>query len=198
MKFDTYLPAAPPTLPPVDLSDGETFSSETLGLDENSFSEHMNDDYIGGIMPGDILVTITKNAGDYGGVSLEHVEAAIQNMKISVPIDRQDIYGFGSNYVFNRKAKYPIIGSLTTDMIIREFATGETQSFFTEGTRYDILIENRKRYADGSSDSICTFQIDSAQLKSQNFNKAIGDNASVSSTFSFGIGVSGGLRLYRA
>ena len=153
--------------------------------------------YVGGIMPGDVVITITKNAGDYGGITLEHVEAAIQSMQIKLPIPRQDIYGFGSNYVYDRKLKLPIIGSLSADFLIREFATGETDSFFSNGTRYDIVIENKKRDSDGGSFNICSFHIEDAQLKRQSFSHGIGNSSTVSSEFSFGVGPSGGLTLSR-
>lgn len=196
MKFDTYIPGEEPFLPSVNLSDGSTFSTEPIKLTENSFGQNISGDYPGGILPGDIVVTITKGAGDYGGVPLESVFAAIQNVNINVPIDRQDIYGFGSNYVYDRKPKYPIIGTLSTDMIIRQFATGQLDSFFTQGTRYDVLIENRKRNPDGTFLQVSTFSIEDAQLKSQSYSKSIGDSSSVQSQFSFGIGASGGLKLY--
>ena len=198
MKFDTYLPDQPPTLPAVNLADGFTLSSEPIKLSINTFDEHMPTDYIGGILPGDISISITKHAGDYGGAKLESIYAAIQNIDINVPIGRQDIYSFGSNYVYDRKPQYPLLGSMSTEMILRDVGTGQTDSFFTQGTRYDILIECKKRSPDGSSLNICTFKIDEAQLKSQSYSNSIGDSSSVSSEFSFGVGASGGIKLYNA
>ena len=202
MKFDTYDPNDPPSLPAVNLANGSTFSSEPIKLSENTFDEHMTGlhgpDYIGAILPGDIEITITKHAGEFGGAKLEQVGAAIQTLSIDVPIGRQDIFSFGSNYVFNRKPKYPIIGTINTDMILRDLGTGQTDTFFTQGTRYDIVIDCNKRNPDGTSLDICKFEIDDAQLKSQSYQNSIGDSSTVSSSFTFGVGASGGLKLYNA
>ena len=202
MKFDTYDPNNLPTLPSLNLADGSTFSSEPIKLSENTFDEHMTGlhgpDYIGAILPGDVEITITKHAGEFGGAKLEQVGAAIQNMSIDVPIGRQDIYSFGSNYVYNRKIKFPIIGTLSAEMILRDIGTGQTETFFNEGTRYDILIDCNRRNPDGTKLDICTFKIDEAQLKNQSYGNSIGDSSTVSSSFTFGVGASGGLKLYNA
>ena len=83
-------------------------------------------------------------------------------------------------------------------MILRDVGTGQTETFFTEGTRYDILIDCNRRNPDGTKLDICTFKIDEAQLKNQSYGNSIGDSSTVSSSFTFGVGASGGLKLYNA
>ena len=75
---------------------------------------------------------MTKISGRRGGAHLEHVYAAIQNIEINLPIPRQDIYGMGSNYIFNRKLKLPIIGQLSMDMVLRGYSQTQVDSFLTE------------------------------------------------------------------
>lgn len=196
IRFDEYQENSPPQLPSIKLGVDNEFSKENIILDENSFNPHSEND-VPGILPGGVIINITKHAGAHGGALIEDLEAAIQNISIDVPIQRQDIYGFGSNYVFDRKLKLPIIGSASVDMILREFYTGEIDSFFTEGSRYDMVISHSERDSYGNVTNINSFKIEDAQLKQQSYSQSIGKNASVSSSFSFGISASGGLKFYR-
>ena len=152
-------------------------------------------------MPGDILIEINKKAGAYGGVPLESLDAAIQSVSIDVPIPRQSIYGFGSNYVFDRKLKLPIIGSAAIEMIVREFDEGQIDSFFTEGSVYDITIKHTDRFFNEGrvelASVVNTFLIEGAQLKQQAYRVGIGDSLTVGTFFTFGIGTSKGLKLFR-
>ena len=91
-----------------------------------------------------MIIEITKKAGEYGGAPLESVHAAIQDVNINLPVDRQDIFGFGSNYVFDRKLKLPIIASVDINMIVRVFYWSN-RIFFREGSRYEILIKHTDR-----------------------------------------------------
>jgi hypothetical protein len=197
MRFDEYKENDPPTLPSLKLGVDNKFSEETLQIDENSFNPHTEND-VPGILPGGVVVNITKNAGEHGGAVLDDIDAAIQSVNINLPIERQDIYGFGSNYVFDRKLKFPIIGSVSMDMILTELYTGEIDSFFTKGSRYDMVISHIHREQDGTSKNINSFKIENAQLKEQTYSQSIDQDATVSSSFSFGVYPSGGLKFYRA
>ena len=150
-------------------------------------------------MPGDIIIEINRAGGGHGGAPLESLSAAIQNISIDVPLPRQDIYGFGSNYVFDRKLQLPVMASASIDMNLREYASGEIDSFFVEGAKYDISISHTDTYFQKGQyqnrNTISSFEIDDAQLKSQSFSKSIGNNASVSTEFSFGISEDRGFRM---
>lgn len=200
MKFDIYENSSPPTFPSIKLGMDNVHSSETISITSDTFNPETVDG-ANAIMPGDILIEITKKAGDYGGVPLEKVNAAIQSISIDVPIPRQSIYGFGSNYVFDRKLKLPIIGSTAIDMIVRDFDEGQIDSFFTEGSVYDIEIIHTDRYYNqgnvGLSSTINTFLIEGAQLKQQAYSASIGGQMTVGTFFTFGIGREKGLKLYR-
>lgn len=141
MKFDVYEEGGGPKLPAVKLGVDNTKSSETLSLDGNVFQEQHNPE-VSTIKPGDIKVTIIKSAGSRGGVDLTSIHAAIQNISIDLPLPRQDIYGMGSNFVFNRKLKLPIIGKLDLDMVLRGYSRDEVSSFLTQTDVFDIKINH--------------------------------------------------------
>lgn len=155
MKYDVYSSSARPTLPAIKPGINNIESSEEVYIDRSQmrdvshdregdghvFDEH-HDPEISTTKPGDIKVTITKNSGARGGAKLDEIHAAIQSLSVDLPINRQDIYGMGSNYVFNRKLKLPIIGSLSVDMIVRGYEPDAVDSFLTEADTYDLIIEH--------------------------------------------------------
>ena len=199
LKFDLYDSSNAPTLPSIKLGVDNQFSEEKIYLDSQSFNEELVEG-ANAIRPGDITVEITKAGGDYGGAPLESLTAAIQSVSIDLPINRQDIYGFGSNYVFDRKLKLPIIASAQINMIAREFATGQIESFFKEGSRYEILIKHLyKEYDEGeliSTSIVKNIAIDNAQLRGQSFSNQVGGQSTVSTSFDFGVSADKGLRIY--
>jgi len=155
MKYDAYSVSNRPTLPAVKLGVNNTESSEQLVLHPDQmrdvshdrdghgyvFDEHF-DPEVSTTKPGDIKLTITKKSGGRGGASLDSVDAAVQNISIDLPIPRQDIYGMGSNYVFNRKLKLPVIGQLSVDMVLRGYEQDQVDSFLTETDTYDIIVQH--------------------------------------------------------
>ena len=155
MKYDAYSVSSRPKLPAVKLGVNNINSSEELRLDVSNIKHHGHDrknqgyvfdahfdSEISAIKPGDIKITMTKQSGTRGGATLDSLSAAIQSISIDLPIPRQDIYGMGSNYVFNRKLKLPIIGSLSVDMVVRGYEQDQLESFFTQTDVYDIFIEH--------------------------------------------------------
>jgi len=198
MKIDSYKVGNEPTLASVKLGVDNQFSSEKIIINENTLNGTVYEG-ANAIMPGDMEVTITKIMGNYGGVPLESLNASIQSISIDVPFNRQSIYGFGSNYIFDKKLKLPIIASASMQMIVREFDEGQLESFFVQGSVYNIKIEHRDTYyhkgIKESSEVLNTIYIDDAQIKQQGYNASIGDQLMVDSSFSFGIGRYLGLRM---
>lgn len=153
MKYDVYSSSARPTLPAIKPGINNVESSEQVYLhhsqlrdvshdregDGHVFDEHYIPE-VSTTKPGDIKVTITKKSGGRGGAKLDQIHAAIQNISIQLPIERQDIFGMGSNYVFNRKLKLPIIGQLSLDMVVRGYEPDEVDSFLTKADVYDLVV----------------------------------------------------------
>ena len=139
MKFDHYKSSNTPTLPAIKLGVNNVKSSEKIILDGAVFDETFDPEF-SATSPGSIDIKIVKKSGNQGGSDIDQVEAAIQSININLPIERQSVYGFGSNYVFNRKLKLPIIGTISMDMIIRGFSEGEIDSFFSKSATYDLFI----------------------------------------------------------
>ncbi len=70
-------------------------------------------------------------------------EAKISNMRISLSIDRENSYGFGSDHVYGRDIKYPIQGSISINGIVSDYRSGNFAELMTNETKYDIQIYDR-------------------------------------------------------
>jgi len=153
LRFDIYDQLNRPKFPSVKLGVNNLPSVEELALVPGSFSgsgsavgeQHIFDDHyipeISAIRPGDVKIIMTKISGSRGGARLDYIYAAIQNIEINLPIPRQDIYGMGSNYIFNRKLKLPIVGQLSVDMVLRGYSQTQVNSFLTESDVFELKID---------------------------------------------------------
>ena len=150
LRFDIYDENNRPEFPSVKLGNNNALSPESLALTPGAitqsggsgtiFSEYQASE-TSAVRPGDVKIRMIKSSGGRGGADLQYVLAAVQNISINLPIPRQDIYGMGSNYVFNRKLKLPIIGEMSVDMVLRGYTQDEVDSFLTEADVFEVKID---------------------------------------------------------
>ncbi len=69
--------------------------------------------------------------------------AVVNGMEISLSIDRENAYGFGSDHVFGRDIKYPIQGSLSINGIVNSYQSGNFSAMMENEQKYTIEIFNQ-------------------------------------------------------
>jgi hypothetical protein len=134
------------------------------------------------LQPGDIVLQMPQTL--MGGIRYSgSVPATINSLQISVPIERRDLLGFGSNYPYEKKLLYPLIGTLSFNGTFDEAVTGDFSTIFDDENNYDFTFSLKK------SNGTTGLKIDifDARVESQSFDLSIGDNMSFSSEFSFKI-----------
>ncbi len=142
------------------------------------------------LKPGDITLQLPQTL--MGGIRYAgNIPATINSLQISVPIQRKDLLGFGSNYPYEKKLMYPLVGTLSFNGTFDEAVTGDFSQIFDDENDYDFSFSLKK--ADGTTG----FKVDvfDARVESQSFNLSIGDNMSFNSEFSFKIYPEDGMRL---
>lgn len=142
------------------------------------------------LQPGDIVLNMPQTI--MGGVRYSgNVPATINSLQISVPIERRDLLGFGSNYPYEKKLLYPIIGILSFNGTFDEAVTGDFSNIFSDENNYDFTFGLKK------SDGTTGLKIDifDARVESQSFDLSIGENMTFQSEFSFKIYPEDGMRL---
>lgn len=71
------------------------------------------------------------------------VSAVVNKMDISLSIERENAYGFGSDHVSSRDIKYPIQASVSINGIVNDYLSGDYSSLMTNEQKYQIQIFNR-------------------------------------------------------
>jgi len=156
MNFSEYNSISNPKYPSIKLGKDNVNSPEELILYPSFlgdlghdlervgrvFDEHM-DPELSTVMPGDVQVEIEKISGAQGGAKIDSIHAAVQSINISVPVERQSVYGLGSNYVFDRKLQLPITGTISMSLILREFEFNGVDDFFGQSNVYKMIIQNK-------------------------------------------------------
>jgi hypothetical protein len=198
-SFDAYHPDSNPDIdfpsvnPQNTNSMGEDFfSSNPLSgiLFKDPGFKQLNE--VSAIRPGEIRIDISKNDPDgFSTLILDNEDIAVQNVDLALNFDRADIQGLGSDYVHDRKIKYPVVGDLSMDFIVREFNTDTKLSgIFAHDADYTIKVQHQRR--DPSTETalfetfdVVSMQIDHAKLKTENLSASIGGPATVSTSFVF-------------
>lgn len=142
------------------------------------------------LRPGDIQLLMPQPI--MGGVRYSGlVPASITSLKIDVPIERRDLLGFGSNYPYDKRIMFPLIGKLSFNGTFDEPVTGDFSNIFADENNYDFAFNLKN--LDGSTG--LRIDVYDARVESQGFNLSIGDNLTFQSEFSFKIFENDGMRL---
>lgn len=180
-------------LPAINLTNGIK-STETYMLTGASM---ITDNYLTNqnikpyaLNPGDIELIMPQPI--MGGVRYSGtVPASISSLSIDLPIERRDLLGFGSNYPFDKRIIFPIIGRLSFQGTFDEPVTGDFSNIFSDENNYDFTFNLKKN--DGTTG--LRIEILDARVESQSFDLSIGENLSFSSEFSFKLTQTDGFRL---
>lgn len=180
-------------LPSIDLT-GTVRSTGTYALTafnlnpQNYFSNQ--DVRPAALRPGDVVLQMQQPL--IGGIRYAGtVEANITSVNIEIPLDRKDLVGFGSNYPYDKRLLFPIIGTLSFDGIFDKAVTGDFSQIFDDENEYDFTFV----FKNCNGDTSYTLGVSNARVESQNFNLSIGDNMAFSSQFSFRISETSGFTI---
>ncbi len=195
MTFQTYNGTGTngSALPAINLTNGIK-SSETYMLTGASMipENYLTNQNLkaNALKPGDIELLLPQPI--MGGVRYNgSVPAAITSLSIDLPIERRDLLGFGSNYPYDKRIIFPIIGKLSFQGIFDEPVTGDFSNIFSDENNYDFTFNLKKN--DGTTG--LRIEVLDARVESQNFDLSIGENLSFSSEFTFKLTQNDGFRL---
>jgi len=195
MTFQTYngTGANGSEVPAINLTNGIKSTEKYLltganMLPSNYLSNQTTRPYA--IRPGDIVLQLPQTF--MGGIRYSgDVPTTISSLQIDVPIERKDLLGFGSNYPYNKRIMYPLIGTVSFNGTFDEPVTGDFSNIFNNDTAYDLTF-NLKNY-DGATG--LRVEILNARIDSQSFDLSIGDSMNFQSSFSFKIFETDGMRI---
>ena len=133
------------------------------------------------LRPGDIGLSIS-------GLGVDLSDLKVQSASISVDIGRDPIEKLGSKFAFAREVSFPIEVSMDIEAVIGDQDAGNyaglAQYVSGDPSFTTTLTLNRP----GTSTRALAYTLKRAKIDSQEFSSAIGDNKTVSMTFSTQIG----------
>ena len=195
MTFQTYNGTGVngSALPAINLTNGIK-SSETYMLTGASMipENYLTNQNLkaNALRPGDIELLLPQPI--MGGVRYSgSIPASITSLSIDLPIERRDLLGFGSNYPYDKRIIFPIIGKLSFQGTFDEPVTGDFSNIFSDENNYDFTFNLKK--TDGTTG--LRIEVLDARVESQSFDLSIGDNLNFSSEFSFKLTQNDGFRL---
>ena len=62
-------------------------------------------------------------------------------MQINLPIGRKDLIGFGSNFPFDKRIIFPVVGTVAFEGYIDEPVTGDFSNIFDDESDYDLVFD---------------------------------------------------------
>ncbi len=109
--------------------------------------------------------------------------AIIQSVDISVPFERTDLYGLGSNHVYGRKLQLPLRASIDVSAIVEEFSSGNLHLINQSEETYDfdITFSDPKKIASGK------FEIRGAKLNSFSHSMTVNNRLDFTANYSLEI-----------
>ena len=117
-----------------------------------------------------------------GGQNIVNEKHILQNFSVTIPINRVDLYGMGSNYPYDRKLKYPINGNISISSRVSKYEGGFISGLLASEKDYSFSL--RALDSNGSSYAIKYF-FDGVKLESMNHQMEVNDEIAYSASFSF-------------
>lgn len=137
------------------------------------------------LRPGDITVTVgTANGGSFG---VDGTDWKVQSASLSFDLNREDINKLGSKFAFTKEIKFPVTVTMNVEALIGDGKDNNLASLVADDSNtYDVsmLIANPTN----SAKRAIKYTLKKCKLDSEDFSSSIGDNKSVTLTFSTQIG----------
>ena len=127
--------------------------------------------------PQDLNITLQDL--QIGGAPVKG-DALLQSFSFSIPINRVDLFGLGSDYPYGRKIQYPITSSVNLEFLVSGFATGEIASLITDESEYSFDIQ----VIDTGDRFESTFSFENLKLESSQYQMDVNSNMNYSLSFS--------------
>ena len=139
------------------------------------------------LRPGDVELTLAQPSAPaalLSGTNRMH----INQVSINIPINRVSSQGFGSNYVTERKAQFPSMGSLSFSATANNFNQENLDNIFTKDEEYTFTITFKDPTSSAGgipTNKAIELEVSKARCQSESFSQGIGGNMEVNAGFSF-------------
>lgn len=141
-------------------------------------------------------MSIVLSSGQFGQVLTESADriVPIQSFSLDLPISRNPLLGFGSNYVFGRKITLPIVANLSLSILKTEVNKGAMYDLFSEDRDYTFEVDLNHTTPDrNTTKGLFTYRINNAKLTSKNYSLSVGNREQVDISFEVEVDTNSGI-----
>ena len=140
------------------------------------------------LRPGDVNLVFDNNNDDtmLRGVDLSEIK--LQSANVSLDLGREDLLRLGNKFAFSKEVDYPVTVSMTAEALISDTREFDLSSVICSDVgKYDAYIKINLPQCSSTSEAI-RFTVKSAQLDSESISSSIGDNKTISFSFTSQVG----------
>lgn len=134
------------------------------------------------LRPGDITVVVTGGIG----IGLDSNNYKPTSASVSFDLNREDIEKLGSKFAFAKEIDFPVTVTFTTEGLVGELVAGDLEDLTNDDT--DTYECSLTLDAPISGQTGIKYTLKGLKLDSQSVSSAIGDNKTVSFSFSTQLG----------
>jgi hypothetical protein len=175
--------------PAINLSVGDQIGAAQLSINNPLFIEHLNrlNTQSGNfpILPtrDSLYFQITNQNLQVPSVKISPSEdSAINSLELSFGIDREESYGFGSNFIYDSKIKFPILGNLSLSATSLNLHTGDGSLTGSMRSEQDYSLE---LMFSGFNENSKFVKINNAKLESHSYQMDYAGILSAQYSFNF-------------
>lgn len=171
---------------------GNSGTSPTINATNGTSAGHnfslptpVSGDGFSALRPGDITVTVGTNNGATFGV--DGTDWKVQSASMSFDLNREDINKLGSKFAFTKEITFPVTVTMNVEALVGDGKDNNLATLVNDDST-DYTISLNIAHPTNANKRAIKYTLKKAKLDSQEFSSSIGDNKSVSLTFSAQIG----------
>lgn len=132
---------------------------------------------------------------EIGGVPLaSSAKPILQTFGLNLDLSRTNLFGLGSNYVFNRKLQYPMNGQVQLTCLVSGLNSGEASDMLVNENSYTFEVA----FSDYRNLHTGFYKIEGAKLDNIKYTMQVNDVLTFDATFKFQATNTGGFFMKRA
>jgi hypothetical protein len=103
----------------------------------------------------------------------------LQSFGLSLDFNRVDLYGLGNNYVYNRKAQFPINAQIKIDALVSGINSGVISGLIYNESEYDLGVQ----FTDSKNSATGFYNFKNANLENYNYSMPVNNMMTFSASF---------------
>jgi hypothetical protein len=103
----------------------------------------------------------------------------LQSFGLSLDFNRVDLYGLGNNYVYNRKAQFPINAQIKIDALVSGINSGVISGLIYNESEYNLGVQ----FTDSKNSATGFYNFKNANLENYNYSMPVNNMMTFSASF---------------